>query len=425
MSGDVRPVLVTGAGGFVGGHVARTIAAAGRTVRGLTRRPPAIEPGDPAIDWRVGDLRDPIARREALRGVGAVVHTAGWVSLGSDPKGSARSINVGATRDLLADSHAAGVGRFVHTSTLHTLAAGTPEAPASEDDPWNLAAVDSPYARTKREAERVVLGGIGGLVGVVLCPGMVLGPRDVRPTSTRLLLAMARHRVVFVPGGGIPVVDSAVIARAHLAALSTGEPGLRYAVVGPYLSYPDLARMVGKIAGRPLRVATIPDRFGSAIVGLARGVDRLVGGPLDRRLRGLGGRRLPPPPRERRPGGPCLRAGPPRPYHLDLRRPRRRPPFGPGRMASRSFIGKAGAVGWRRAQRGPPSAIGSVGLAALDATLRDKSCRVPPGEMGRAPRPRGRPEGSGTKVDVDRDRDQGGVEATAGPPTRRRWSLSM
>ncbi len=275
------PVLVTGAGGFVGGHVARALARAGHAVRGLTRRPATTAPDDPPIDWLVGDLRDPTVRREAVRGVRAVVHSAGWVSLGADPSGEAVAINVEATRGLLEESRAAGVERFVYTSTLHTLAAGTAEHPADEDTPWNLHTVDAPYARTKREAERMVLEGSDRMAGVAICPGMVLGPGDVRPTSTKILLLMSRTRVAFLPGGGIPVVDTNVIAQAHVRALAIGEPGRRYAVVGPYLSYRAMARLVAEVAGRPHRVVEIPDAFEPMIVASARIVDHLKRGRGD------------------------------------------------------------------------------------------------------------------------------------------------
>jgi len=272
------PVLVTGAGGFVGGHIARALASSGHRVVGLSRRPPVMEPGDPAIDWRIGDLRDPSARRSALKGVRGVIHSAGWVSLGADPSGEAVAVNVEATRGLLADAHAEGVERFVYTSTLHTLAAGTADAPADEATPWNLHTVDAPYSRSKRVAEQLVMEGIGGLSGVVICPGMVLGPRDVKPTSTQIPLMMAESRVAVLPGGGIPIVDSKVIAQAHVAALAVGEPGTRYAVVGPYLSYRDMARLVTRLTGRPWTVLPVPDAFERPLTSLARIVERRRGG---------------------------------------------------------------------------------------------------------------------------------------------------
>jgi dihydroflavonol-4-reductase len=270
------PVLVTGAGGFVGGHVARRLAGAGHRVRGLTRRPPFEQPGDPAVDWIVGDLHDRETRGRALAGVRGVIHAAAWVSLGRDRRGTSRAVNVDATRLLLDEARRAGVERFVLTSTLHTLAAGTPETPADEDAPWNLSCVDSPYSRTKREAEAIVrAANESGFTTIVLCPGMVLGPRDPKPTSTLLLRTMARHRVVVTPGGGIPIVDASVVALAHRRALIRGEPGARYAVVGEYLGYADLARLSAQVVGRPRVIVGLPDLLERPVRAIAEVFNRL------------------------------------------------------------------------------------------------------------------------------------------------------
>jgi dihydroflavonol-4-reductase len=255
-----RPVLVTGAGGFVGGHVARALAHAGYHVRGLARRTPPRAPGDPPIEWVIGDLREASTRERAVAGVRGVIHAASWVSLGADPRGESRAVNVEATRDLLERAAAAGVTRFVYTSTLWTVAAGTAAAPASEESVWNLECVRSPYSESKREAERLVLArNRPDFRTAVLCPGLVIGPRDVRPTSTRVLLEMARTPLAFVPNGGIPVIDAHVVALAHVRALERAEPGTRYVVTGSYLSYPELAALVARVAGRPWKTVVIPD----------------------------------------------------------------------------------------------------------------------------------------------------------------------
>ena len=202
------PVLVTGGGGFVGGHVARQLAAVGHRVRALTRRPAQVEESDPPIDWIVGDLRDQAVRRRALEGVRGVIHTASWVSLGPDRLGISHATNVEATAQLLAESAEAGAERFVYTSTLYSLAAGTREQPADEFSAWNLQRVDSAYMRTKRQAEQLVLAANRPRFSTIaLCPGMVQGPRDTKPTSTKIAKAYSRSLVAIVPPGGIPIID--------------------------------------------------------------------------------------------------------------------------------------------------------------------------------------------------------------------------
>ncbi len=272
-------ILVTGAGGFVGGHVARALAAAGYRVRALARRLPPSEPLDPPIEWLLGDLRNPDDRARAVAGARGVVHAASWVSLASDPRGESYAVNVEATRELLERGRAAGVERFVYTSTSWTVAAGSPEAPAVETAAWNLVSLRSPYSETKREAERLVLEhDQPGFGTVVLCPAMVIGPRDVRPTSTRVLLHMARTPVALLPEGGTAVVDVRVVAEAHVRALQRAETGRRYVLAGPYLSYAEMAGLVARVAGRPRRIVTIPDALERPMAWVAGRIDHLVRG---------------------------------------------------------------------------------------------------------------------------------------------------
>jgi dihydroflavonol-4-reductase len=261
------PVLVTGAGGFVGGHVARMLAARGHYVRGLTRRPAEVREGDPVVDWLVGDLRDPEVRRQAVAGVRGVIHTAGWVSLGPDSLGISHAINVDMTAHLLNEAAMAGVERFVYTSSLYTLAAGTVDEPADEFTPWNLERVESAYTRTKRQAERLVLAANRpGFATIALCPGMVQGPRDHKPTSTAIVKSYSRVNLAIVTPGGIPIIDAEVLALAHCRALVCGDSGERYAVVGPYMSYPELVALVAELTGRPRWRVLLPDRLEPLIV---------------------------------------------------------------------------------------------------------------------------------------------------------------
>jgi len=116
-------ILVTGAAGFIGSHIASMVQEAGHEVRGLDSLTPAVHNGRPshvACDLVEGDVRDPAAVDAALTGVDAVCHQAAMVGLGVDlsdlPMYS--DVNVTGTAVLLEAMGRHGIGRLVFASSM-------------------------------------------------------------------------------------------------------------------------------------------------------------------------------------------------------------------------------------------------------------------------------------------------------------------
>jgi len=116
-------VLVTGAAGFIGSHIAETMRAAGHDVRGLDSLSPAVHNGRPGHvtgELVVGDVRDPAAVDEAMAGVEAVCHQAAMVGLGVDLSDLPvyADVNVTGTAVLLEAMGRHGIPRLVIASSM-------------------------------------------------------------------------------------------------------------------------------------------------------------------------------------------------------------------------------------------------------------------------------------------------------------------
>ena len=116
-------VLVTGAAGFIGSHIASMLREAGHEVRGLDSLTPAVHNGRPShvsFDLVVGDVRDPAAVDEALAGVDAVCHQAAMVGLGVDLSDLPvyADVNVTGTAVLLEAMGRHDIGRLVFASSM-------------------------------------------------------------------------------------------------------------------------------------------------------------------------------------------------------------------------------------------------------------------------------------------------------------------
>jgi dihydroflavonol-4-reductase len=257
-----KPVLVTGASGFVGAAVVRALLAAGRKVRALLR--PSSDRRNVeglTVDLRFGSLTEPRSLAAALEGCGALYHVAAdyrlWVR---DPK-PMYAVNVDGTRSLMEAAQAAGVERIVYTSSVATLGWRPDGGVADETTPSTLADMISHYKRSKFLAEEAVreLVRARQLPAVIVNPSTPVGPRDIKPTPTgRMIVQAAAGKMPAYVDTGLNLVHVDDVAHGHLLAEDKGCVGERYILGGENLTLGDILRLVAGIVGRKPPTVQVP-----------------------------------------------------------------------------------------------------------------------------------------------------------------------
>jgi len=249
-----RPVLLTGATGFVGSALARALLAAGHPLRALVRV--ASPRGNLAgldLDCVDGDICDAKAVASAMAGMRYVVHAAADYRLWAREPADIVHTNVEGTRTVMRAALAAGVERIVYTSSVATLAPRADGRAADETSPLAEAAAVGAYKRSKVVAERLVEAMIAreGLPAVIVHPSTPIGPRDIRPTPTgRIIVEAARGRIPGFVDTGLNLVHVADVAAGHLAALVRGEIGAHYILGGDNVLLADMLRHIALLVGR-------------------------------------------------------------------------------------------------------------------------------------------------------------------------------
>lgn len=210
--------LVTGASGFVGGHLTARLLRSGSPVRGLVRTPDHALAAA-GVEGVVGDLHDEDVLTRATRGVDVVYHAAA-VTLGM--RGDLWATNVEGTRSLVRASVANDVGRFVFLSSVSVYR--PPLAPVIDEDA-PIGGFES-YGRSKAAGEGIVREVAGDRIEhVILRPCQIYGCNDNSGYTGRLLGVLAARRVPVARGPTRfslihvdDVVDAIVAAGTHPAA---------------------------------------------------------------------------------------------------------------------------------------------------------------------------------------------------------------
>ena len=215
--------LVTGASGFIGGHVIQRLLAEGHQVRCLVRASSDTTLLDSLpVEIAVGDLTDPTSLSRAAAGCRYVVHCAAQVSDWTTTD-QMTQVNVAGTRNLLRAATEASVERFVHISTTDVYG-----YPARKVDETHVGATFCNwYSQSKRDAEREVRRArdAGTIETVILRPATVYGPGSTDVVGEMAKAIRGRYMLLVDGGRAIAglvyvdnVVDAALLALRHDAA---------------------------------------------------------------------------------------------------------------------------------------------------------------------------------------------------------------
>jgi nucleoside-diphosphate-sugar epimerase len=191
-------VLVTGATGFTGGHLAVHLASHGDAVRALVREPArAAELVGAGVELVTGDLAQRQTLAAAVAGVDVVYNVAALYRQAGLPEATYRTVNAEAVGWLVEAAASAGVRRVVHCSTVG-VHGDIAHPPATEDAP--LSPGDT-YQVTKLEGERLAAAAARGTELVIVRPSGIYGPGDRR--LLKLFRGVARRRFVILGDGKI------------------------------------------------------------------------------------------------------------------------------------------------------------------------------------------------------------------------------
>lgn len=275
----MKRLWVGGATGFLGAHLVRVLKEQGHELVLASRSGGEID-GLPVL---AVDVLDSAAVAESARGCDGAFLATGKVSRDRDAGEELHRAHVLATRAALAGLRSAGVPRVVVASTSGTVAVSGDAAQIADESghvPLSLVAM-WPYYRSKLYAEREALEANSAEFEVVLVnPSLLLGPGDLRESSTGDVRRFLARSIPAIPGGGIAFVDVRDAAQGMWLAFERGRAGERYILNAKNMTVAAFFQRLERIAGVKAPALRMPRSRPLAI-----GVNRL----FSQALRAIGG----------------------------------------------------------------------------------------------------------------------------------------
>jgi dihydroflavonol-4-reductase len=256
----VKTALVTGATGFVGSNLARSLPAHGRKTRVLARKNSDLSnlPAETDATRIFGDLRDYDSVLKAVDGCDEVYHVAADYRFWASNPDEIYQSNVKGTDNLLRACKQAGVPRVIYTSTVGTI--GLTSIPANESTPTLPNQFNGHYKKSKWEAEQIALKyAAEGLPVVIVNPSTPIGPLDRKPTPTgRIILDFARGKIPAYVATGLNFIHVDDVVVGQILASEKGQLGERYILGNQNLRLIEFLQILSQVLRRPAPTTRIP-----------------------------------------------------------------------------------------------------------------------------------------------------------------------
>lgn len=243
-------ILITGATGLTGSHLALHLLENGETVRAIYRKPESINKTKnlfqlykkselfDKIEWVEADICDIPSLETAFQNVEYVYHCAAFISFDPDDEELLRKTNIEGTANIVNFCLAYQVKKLCHVSSIAALGDLKPhEKLVTETTEWNPERTHNDYAITKYGAEMEIWRGQQeGLQAVIVNPGIILGPGFWHSGSGEIFALVKKGLVFYTKGvtGFVAVSDVVKIMAKLMKSEASGE---RFCVVSEALPF--------------------------------------------------------------------------------------------------------------------------------------------------------------------------------------------
>lgn len=247
-------VIVTGANGFLGSWLTRTLCEQGHEVHVLVRQGSDLSEleGLPC-QYKFGDVTNISSLVDAFMGMDTVFHLAGVIAYKKSQRALMEKVNVQGTQNVIDVCRDLKIPKLVYLSSVVAIGAGfSKDEVLNETSAFNIAHLDLGYFETKHEAEKRVIQACqsGQISAVILNPSTIYGAGDAKKGSRKMQLKVAQGRLKFFTEGGVNVVAVEDVVDGIILAWQKGRSGEKYILSGENITIERLFGIIAEAAGQ-------------------------------------------------------------------------------------------------------------------------------------------------------------------------------